>query len=368
MDHRIDKLADLLVRYSIALKPKEKVLIQGSALASPLLSAIYAAVLKNGGYPFMHISLPGQEEIFYRFASDDQLMFLPPPMLLAIETFDASISVLSDNNTRALSKIDPAKISRHRQGRRQYMDTFLKRAAEGSLKWVVTLFPTDAYAQDAEMSLLDFEEFVYRACMPDEKDPVLYWQTFSKWQEKLCRWLEGKKRVRIVSAGTDLRLSIENRRFINCDGHHNMPDGEIFTGPEERSVEGYVTFSYPAIYEGREVSGIRLVFKEGRVVEARAEKNEDFLQKIISTDEGASYVGEFALGTNKGISQFTREILFDEKIGGTFHLALGAGYPETGSRNRSAIHWDMICDLRTGGEVWVDDFIVNKNGCFVLSL
>lgn len=342
-------------------------LIQGASNAAPLLSAIYKEVLKNGGYPFMNVSLPGQEEILYRFASDDQLAFLPPPMLLAIETFDASISILSEENTRALSKIDPGRISLFRQGRRQYMDIFMKRAAEGALKWVVALFPTNAYAQEAEMSLGDFEDFAYRACMPDEENPIQYWQNLSLWQERMCQWLAEKKRVRILAPGTDLSLSIENRRFINCDGHHNMPDGEIFTGPVEKSVEGFVTFSYPAIFEGREVSGIRLTFKEGRVVEAKAEKNEAFLERIISTDEGASYVGEFALGTNGGIGQFTREILFDEKIGGTFHLALGAGYPETGSVNRSAIHWDMIGDLRQGGEVWVDHTIINKDGRFVIS-
>jgi len=368
MDARIEKLAELLVRYSTAVKPGDKVLIQGASNAAPLLSAIYVAILKSGGYPFMNVSLPGIEEALYRHASDDQLAFLPPPLLMAIETFDASITVLSHENTRALSQIDPARIARYRQGRRPYMDIFMKRAAEGALKWVVTLFPTNAYAQDAEMSLHDFEDFVYRACLADESDPVLYWQKFSVWQEKLCRWLQGKKRVRLLAPGTDLTLSIENRRFISCDGRHNMPDGEVFTGPVEKSVEGFVTFSYPAIYEGREVSGIRLAFEGGRVVEAKAEKNEAFLQEIIATDEGASYVGEFALGTNTNITHFTREILFDEKIGGTFHLALGAGYPETGSMNRSAIHWDLICDLRPGGEVWVDDTIIVKEGRFILSL
>lgn len=367
MDCRVQKLADLLVRYSISLKPGEKVLIQGPSTAAPLISAVYASVLKNGGHPFTHISLPGQEEILYRYASDEQLTFLPPPLLLAIETFDASISILGEVNTRALSKVDPRRVTLFRQGRRPYMDTFMKRAAEGSLKWVVTLFPTNAYAQEAEMSLPDFEEFLYRACLSEESDAVRYWQNFSRWQEKICYWLQGKKRVRILAPGTDLSLSIENRRFINCDGHHNMPDGEIFTGPVETSVEGYVTFSYPAIYEGREVAGIRLTFKEGKVVEAFAEKNEEFLKKIIATDEGASYVGEFALGTNEQIGQFTREILFDEKIGGTFHLALGAGYPETGSLNRSAIHWDMIGNLKEGGEVWVDGTIMSKDGRFVIN-
>jgi aminopeptidase len=367
MDPRVEKLADLLVRYSTEIKKGDKVLIQGVSSADPLIRAVYRSVLLQGGHPFLNLTLPGLDEIFYKYATDEQLDFLPPPLLLSVETYDASISVLGHLNTRALNRVEPARIARYRQGRRQFMDIFMKRAAEGALKWVITLYPTNAYAQEAEMSLSDYEDFVYRACLPEEGDPVDYWKNLSRRQEKICQWLTGKREIRILAPGTDLTLSIENRRFISCDGRHNMPDGEIFTGPVERSTEGYVTFTYPAIYEGREVKGIFLRFKEGKVVEAKAEKNEALLQQMILTDEGAAYLGEFALGTNEGIKEFTREILFDEKIGGTFHVALGAGYPETGSLNHSAIHWDMICDLRKGGEVWVDGTIINKNGQFTLS-
>lgn len=178
--------------------------------------------------------------------------------------------------------------------------------------------------------------------------------------------MSGKKKIRVCSQDTDLTLHIDQRKFINCDGHYNMPDGEIFTGPVENSVEGHISFSYPAIYQGREVTGVRLTFKEGKVIKASAQKNEIFLNKILDADEGSRYVGEFAIGTNEGIHQFTREILFDEKIGGTCHMALGAGYPETGSRNQSSIHWDMICDLRHGGEIWVDDVLIYQNGQFVI--
>lgn len=366
-EHRQTKLAELLVQYSVAIRPGDKVLINGSSLAAPLLREVYAAVFRAGGHPLMLVSLPNIDDVMYRFASTEQLKFMPPPLMLGVETYDASISISGSENTKNLSNIDPAKVVTRSQGRREMLDVFMKRAASGALRWTGTLFPTNAYAQDAEMSLGDYEDFVYGACMPDPDDPIGYWQRFSIWQQKIVNWLKGKKTVRILGDGTDLRLSVEGRTFISCDGHHNMPDGEVFTGPVEDSVEGYVTFSYPAIYQGREVTGVRLEFSNGKVIKANAQKNEDFLQKILDTDEGSRNVGEFAIGTNEGIRQFTREILFDEKIGGTFHMALGAGYPETGSRNQSSIHWDMICDLRQGGKIWVDDVLLYQNGRFVIA-
>ena len=248
------------------------------------------------------------------------------------------------------------------------MKTFMQRSAAGELRWTSTLFPTSAYAQDADMSLSDYEDFVYGACLPDREDPVGYWRRFSAWQQGIVDWLKGREQVHIVAPGTDLRLSVAGRSFINCDGRKNMPDGEIFTGPVEDSVEGHVYFSYPAIYQGREVMGVRLWFEKGRVVRASAEKNEAFLLATLDIDEGARRVGEFAIGTNQGVTRFTRQILFDEKINGSFHMALGAGYPETGSENESAIHWDMICDMRDGGEIWVDDDLLYRDGAFAIEV
>jgi aminopeptidase len=365
-DPRIAKLADLLVNYSVSVRSGDKVLINGNSMAAPLLREVYTSVLRAGGHPLMLVSLPDMDDVMYRLASEEQLMFLPPPLMLGVETYDASISISGAENTKNLSNVDPAKVVARSQGRRPMLDTFMNRSASGALRWTGTLFPTHAYAQDAEMSLHDYEDFVYRACMPDPDDPIGYWRRFSLWQQKIVEWLRGKKEIRVCSRDTDLNLCIDQRAFISCDGHHNMPDGEVFTGPVENTVEGHVTFSYPAIYQGREVTGVRLAFEKGKVVNATAEKNEAFLQKILDTDEGARYVGEFAIGTNEGIQQFTREILFDEKIGGTFHMALGAGYPETGSRNKSSIHWDMICDLRDGGEIWVDNVLLYREGRFVI--
>jgi len=365
-DPRIEKLADVLVNYSVAVRPGDKVFVNGSTLAEPLLKAVYAKVLQAGGYPLMQVSLPGTDELLFRYGSDEQLQYVPEPVKLIVETYDVRITIMGAENTKALSNVDPARMVLRDQAHTELMKIFMRRSASGELRWVGTLFPTNAYAQDAEMSLSEYEDFVYGACLPDMDDPVGYWQRFSARQQKIVDWLKGKERVRVIGPETDLHLSIAGRVFINCDGHENMPDGEVFTGPVEDSVEGHVCFSYPAIYRGREVTGVRLWFEGGQVVKASAEKNEAFLLKTLDTDEGSRRVGEFAIGTNAGITRFTRQILFDEKINGSFHIALGAGYPETGSRNESAIHWDMICDLRDGGEIWVDDELLYKGGRFVI--
>jgi len=365
-DPRIDKLADLLVNYSTTVKPGDRVLIVGATIAEPLLKAVYARVLQVGGHPLMTLGFPGEQELFFRYASDEQLKYVHEPTKLITSTYDVRISIIGEHNTKALSNIDPAKMVLRSQARAELMETSMRRSAAGELLWTVTMFPTNACAQDAEMGLSEYEDFVYSACMPDQDDPIGYWQRFSAWQQRIVDWLRGKERVHVVGPETDLRLNVAGRSFQNCDGHYNMPDGEVFTGPVEDSVEGHVCFSYPAIYAGREVTGVRLWFEGGRVVKATADRNEEFLLKTLDTDEGARRVGEFAIGTNEGISRFTREILFDEKISGSFHMALGAGYPETGSLNKSAIHWDMICDLRDGGEIWVDDELLYRNGEFVV--
>ena len=365
-DTRIEKLADLLVNYSVAVRPGDKVVITGETIAEPLLKAIYTFVLKAGGYPTMMARLAGLDELFYRYASDDQLQHLPDWQREIISTYDVRISIGAEHNTKALTNVDPEKMVMYRQSHRELMEIALRRSATKELRWTVAIFPTNAYAQDAEMGLSEYEDFVYSACMPDINDPVAYWQRFSAWQQKIVDWLKEKKSVHVIGPETDLRLSIAGRPFENCDGHYNMPDGEVFTSPVEDSVEGKVCFSYPAIYQGHEVTGVRLRFEKGKVVEATAEKNEEFLLKLIDTDEGSRRVGEFAIGTNEGITRFTRQILFDEKMNGSFHMALGAGYPETGSQNKSAIHWDLICDLRDGGEIWVDDELMYQNGKFVI--
>jgi aminopeptidase len=365
-DPRIEKLADLLVNYSVAVKPGNKVVIQGSTVGEPLIQAVFQKILQAGGHPTVLTTLPGESELLFRYGSDEQLKHVPEPLKLAMSTYDCRIYIMADNNTRALSKVDPAKMVIRAQARGELMKIQMKRSAAGELRWVLAPYPTNAYAQDAEMSLTDYEDFLYGACMPDLNDPIGYWKKVAAYQTKIVKWLKGKKQVHIIGKETDLRMSIAGRVFESCDGHKNIPDGEVFTGPVENSVEGKVFFSFPAIYNGREVTGVRLWFEKGKVVKATADKNQDFLVKTLATDKGSKRVGEFAIGTNEGIAKFTREILFDEKIGGSFHMALGAGYPETGSKNESAIHWDMVCDLRDGGEIRVDDTLFYKNGKFVI--
>ena len=366
-DPRILKLADMLVDYSVAVKPGDKVVIYGSSAAEPLLKAIYARVLLAGGLPMLWPQLPGQMEVYYKLANEEQLAYIPEPLKVANETVDVEIHVMAEVNTKALSNVDPNRLTLRRKATAEMNRKFLQRAARGEVRWTLCLYPTQAYAQDAEMGIGEYEDFVYQACMPEPGDPVGYWQKVSSSQQKIIDWLQNKNNVHLFGPETDLRLSIAGRKFINCDCKENIPDGEIFTGPVEDSVEGYVYFSYPTIYAGREIIGVRLWFEKGRVVRATADKNEDFLLKTLDTDSGARYVGEFAIGTNAGIQRFTRQILFDEKIGGSFHMALGEGYPESGSQNHSGLHWDMICDLRSGGEIWVDGEQIYKNGEFVLN-
>jgi aminopeptidase len=365
-DARVEKLAQVLVQYSVSIRPNDRVYVQGSSLAEPLLKAILVEVLKAGGHPYVRAQLPGAEELFYRYASDDQVQHVAPATRLLYETYDAMISIWSAANTRELTNVPPQKLVLAQQSSRELFRTFTQRTAAGELHWVGTLFPTAAFAQDAEMGLAEYEDFVYNACLPDSADPVGHWQRLSTWQQTLVDWLRGRETLRVEAPEVDLRMRISGRTFVNCDGKRNMPDGEIFTGPVEDSVEGHVRFSYPTVYQGRRLDGVHVWFKNGRVAKATADRGEDFLLRTLDADEGARYAGEFAIGTNKGITRATGNTLFDEKICGSFHMALGAGMPETGSRNESAIHWDMVCDLMQGGRIWVDDELIYENGDFVI--
>jgi aminopeptidase len=365
-DPRVEIVARILVDYSLKTQPGESVWVRGSYEGAPLLQAIYKRILERGGHPWLQIGLDGAEEILYKYASDEQLTYVSNIDRQLVEEMNASIRVWAEVNTKALTSIDPAKQAKAQAARRALFARFLERAAKKELKWTLTAYPTQAFAQDAEMSLTEFEDFLYGAALAGEPDPVAAWQAISREQQRLVDWLNSKHEVRLIGPDTDLTLSVAGRTWQNCDGHENFPDGEIFTGPVEDSVNGTVRFTYPACEGGREVEDVRLWFEKGRVVKATAAKNEPFLLAMIDTDEGARYLGEFAFGTNRGIQRFTKNILFDEKIGGTVHMALGSGYPETGSQNRSALHWDMICDLRQGGEVWVDGMLFAKDGKFLV--
>jgi aminopeptidase len=363
-DPRMRKLAEILVDYSAAVQPGEWVLINGHVLALPLVNEVARLVLRAGGQPTVMLNSEQLEETILREASEEQLRWIAPIETLLEEQIDVTIGVRAAHNTRALSGVDPRKQQIRQTARRDSMRSFMQRSAAGTLRWVVTQFPCSAYAQDADMSLDEYEDFVYAATFADQPDPVACWRDIYTTQQRLVDWLKGKHQVLVRGPHIDLTLSIEGRTFVNSDGKHNMPSGEIFTGPVENSVNGWVTFDYPAIRQGREVEGVELEFKDGKVVAARARKNQDYLLSQLDSDAGARYLGEFAIGTNTGIQRFTRSILFDEKIGGTLHMAVGAGYPETGSVNQSSIHWDFICDMRRDSEIRVDGELFYRNGEF----
>ncbi|MBW3594959.1 MAG: aminopeptidase [Actinobacteria bacterium] len=366
-DPRVEKLADVLVDYSVQVQPDDLVVIRGSYVAEPLIVALYQRCLQRGAHPMIRASIPAAEPVFYKFAQDHQLEYIWETERWMIENVDASFNILSDTNTRHLSKVDPSRQIIHSKARKPLMDRYMQRSAEGDYRWNVTLFPTEAYAMDAEMSLDEYEEFYFSACFVDKDDPVEEWRTMAERHRRLIDWMHSKNEVHIEGEGTDLILEVGDRVFIPADGKSNFPDGEIFTGPHEDKTRGHVSFTYPAIYGGQSVEGIRLEFEAGKVVDATAEKNEEFLVKKLETDPGARVLGELGIGTNYGIESFTGEILLDEKIGGTVHLAVGASYPETGGVNESAVHWDMVCDLRKGGRITVDGEVLMEDGNLLIS-
>ncbi|MDP9364393.1 MAG: aminopeptidase [Chloroflexota bacterium] len=358
--------AKALVGYSVEVKPGQTVAIAGGVAAEPLLRAIYREVVARGAHPVMLPIFSGLGAELLLHGNDDQLRHVDPVERFGREQVDVSIRVMAETNTKAMSAVDPARQTVFQQARADLFQAMMRRAATGELQWTLTLFPTEAYAQDADMATDAFADFVFAACKLDQPDPAGAWRAQAAEQQRLIDWLRGKREVRLRGRDTDLSLSIEGRKWINADGTKNFPDGEIFTGPVEDSVDGHVRFSYPVVTAGREVHDVRLRFLGGRVVDASAAKNEDYLIKTLDTDAGARTLGEFAVGTNFAIQRFTKNILFDEKIGGTVHMAVGAGYPETGSVNESAVHWDLICDLRDGGEVDVDGEPFLRNGRFVV--
>jgi len=364
-DPRLKTLAEVLVNYSVGVKKDQLVKISGGTPSIPLILELYAQVLAAGGHPFVRVNPEELTELLIKIGSESQIKYLNPITLMEYEKADATIGCWSEENTRALTNADSKKLSMSEAARKPLMNIFMKRAAEGSLKWVGTQYPTLASAQDAEMSLLEYEDFVFAAGLLHHPDPVAAWKRVSEKQQRLTDYLNGKKDYRVVAAnGTDVRMSVAGRKWINCDGHENFPDGEVFTGPVLDSANGQINFSFPAVHHGRECDGVKLTFRNGKVVDASASKGEKFLFDMLDMDGGSRFLGECAIGTNYDIKRYTRNTLFDEKIGGTVHFAVGAGYPETGNTNESGLHWDMVCDLRGGGFIEIDGVKINVDGKF----
>ncbi|MGA1194054.1 MAG: aminopeptidase [Kiritimatiellia bacterium] len=357
--NHIKNFARLLTGYSIYAKPGETISVDGGAVAEPLIAAVYDELLRAGAYPFIRMIPDDAALRFFANARDHHLDKPAPFETTLAKAMDGSIRIMSSTNTRSLSSINPRKQTRLAIARKPVRKIMLAK------KWALTLYPTEAYAQDAEMSLRDFEDFVISANFLDRKNPVAEWNKLERQHQKLIARLRGADEFRIVGPGTDLKMSIKKRTFISSVATHNVPSGEIFTGPIEDSVEGHIAYDFPVCEGGREIDGIRLVFRGGKVVEASATKNEKYLLAMLDMDPGARRLGELGIGTNYGIQRFIKNILFDEKIGGSIHLALGESYPETGGVNKSALHWDMIKDLRKGGALYVDGKLFQKNGKFV---
>jgi len=364
VDPRIEKLAKLCVHYSVDLKPKEKVLIQGSESAFSLINEIYKECLLSDTHPLI-IPRLDVEYTYFKYAKEHQLTFVSPFEKFVAENIDVLIGIFCEPNPKRLSNIDPAKIKMHRSSRRELMEIFLRREAEGKWRWTGLPYPIDAQAQEAAMSLTEYEDFVYSSCLVDKEDPIAEWKKIRQQQQKICEFLNQASEIRIVGEDTDLTFHVKGRKWINCSGEKNMPDGEVFTGPIENSANGTIRFTFPGVYLGREVEDIALTFKDGKVVKASATKGDELLQQLLKI-EGANRIGEAAIGTNYGITRFTKNMLFDEKMGGTIHIALGFSMPESKGVNKSAIHWDILKDMKKDGEIYADNKLFYKNSKFLV--
>ena len=365
IDPRVARLAELIVAYSLDLGEGKVVRIDALDAASPLALALYKEALRVGAFPYPHVLVEGILELLLEHGSDEQLEFVSPLQWHEIETIDALVTVWSEANTRSLTRMDPERQARLLGAQRKLSNRRWERISRGELRWCGTLYPTSAHAQEAAMSVEDYEDFVFAACHVDEEEPAAHWRLVSASLGARAEELESVRQLRVLGPDTDLRLGVADRKWIAADGRYNMPDGEVFTSPVETETEGEIRYTFPAIYQGREVDDVRLRFEGGRVVAAEAARGGDYLRTLLDMDDGARVLGEVAFGLNYEINRFTRNILFDEKIGGTMHFALGSAFPQAGGANTSGLHWDMICDLRVEGEIYADGELVWKAGHFL---
>jgi aminopeptidase len=364
-DSRIDALARVIVEYSLPVHDGDFVVIRANSLAEPLVQALYTACLNRGAHPELLYSPPDIDKLVFEHGSDAQLQHIPVLELVAVERADAHVIIDSPASSGMSSGVAPEKLAQRRTGLRSLAETFDRRELAGELRWMLALFPTPALSEDAGLTLREYEDLFYAACMLDQNDPIAAWREQGSRQAALLSRLGGSSQVRLVAPGTELTFSVRGRAWLSADGRTNMPDGEIYIAPNEESAEGCVRFTYPASEAGTVVDDVRLWFSAGKVVRATASRNEEFLHAMLDLDPGARRLGEFAFGMNGGITRHTGNVLFDEKIGGTVHLALGSSAGGSHGQNESALHWDMVTDLRGGGEVWVDDVLIQRNGQFV---
>lgn len=365
-DPRVARLGELVVSYSLGLRPGQVLRIDGPPVASPLAIELYREALAAGAHPYVDLQLEELSELLLAGASDEQLEYVSPIARAELEQVDALVTIWSESNTRALGHADPGRHQRLIAAEQELAKIRWRRMASDELAWLGVLFPTQAHAQDAEMSLDEYERFVFRACHVEEPgDAVAHWLGVREDLRARAEALGRARELRVVGPDTDLTVRVEGRRWIAADGRYNMPDGEVYTSPLETLTEGEVGFTFPALFHGREVSDVRLRFERGEVVRAEAGRGQEYLDALLALDAGARRLGEVAFGMNYEIDRFTQNTLFDEKIGGTMHFALGAAFREIGGENESSLHWDLVCDLREDGEVYADGELVWRAGRFL---
>ena len=363
----LEKYAQILVDYSTKVQKGDLVLIRAESYqCQPLIKEIYKRVLQCGAHPIVRCSLDGLAVDFIKYANDEQLAFVDPITKLEYEKVDKYISIGAPFNVKSMAKADSKKMAKRSAATRELSTLMLNRAAEGKLNWVIADYPTQALAQEAKMSLDDYTDFIINSCYLDLDNPIEKWQEIGREQDRLVNLMNGGKKLHITGERTDITFSVEGRKWVSCSGLNNFPDGEIFTSPVENSAQGEIYFDFPAIYRGNESHKIWLKLEGGKVVDAKAEKGEDFLISMLDMDAGSRFVGEIAIGTNDRVKYVTGNILFDEKIGGSIHMALGASYPETGGKNESGLHWDIIKNMKENSKIFLDDKLIYENGKFVI--
>ncbi|MCI0708759.1 MAG: aminopeptidase [Chloroflexi bacterium] len=360
------KLAKIITEYSQPVSHGDYVVIMATVESIPMAQALYEAVLKRGGHPTVVGATPGLGELFFTYADEHQLTFIDPVMRTAYEKADIIYTVMANDNTKKMGMVDPNKLALSQKSRSEVFETFMSRIGSGELGWCGFPYPTNADAQEAEMGLLARTKFIYEACKLELEDPLEHWRSVRADQQRLVDFLNDKSEAHIKGPGIDLTFSFKDRLWVNCWGEMNFPDGEIYTGPVEDSVNGVVEFNMRTVYGGREVNGVRFEFGDGVIIDATAQKNEEFLLSQLDMDEGARRLGEFAIGTNWDIQQVTGNTLYDEKIGGSIHMAVGRSIPETKGVNVSGIHWDMVHDMKNGGEIYIDGELFYREGHFVV--
>ncbi len=361
----LEKYAQLLVNYCMEIKPTERLYINTTTLAEPLVREVYRAALRAGATVEVEMDFREKSKIFHEEAHlDSQLDFVPLQYAKAMLDFDAYLYIKAPFNLRESANANEEKTKRQKAALAPFSKKYFDRAATREMKRNFCLYPTIASAQEAGMSLEEYEHFVYNACKLYEPDPMAAWLNVRKEQQRFVDTLNAAQNVRYLSAKTDISFNTKGRKWINSDGQTNMPSGEVYTSPVEDSVNGVVHFDYPCLYMGKEVQDVTLYVTDGYIEKWEAGQGKDFLDYVFSL-EGTRRFGEAAIGTNYSINRMTKNILFDEKIGGTIHMAIGQSYPQCGGKNESTVHWDMISDMTKGGKIFADGQLIYENGLFL---